>query len=232
MCLLCIRVTNKMDPLFERRELTRNVHLYSRTLQKNMLQPLLKQIRMNLEGHCSSEGFIQPQSITILKYSIGRSNYTKGGIDYEVTFQADICFPHQGQVFKAKTSIRSKIGIHAELPPLKVLIPRDLHIGNQEFDSVEMEREIEFEVINSVFKQMDKDIIVIGRLRSQLSPAPLMPLLHAEHREPVPLTTQSGTTEEKVVVVTSEEPVKKKLKRKTVGTTNESLKAGSNESTN
>ena len=59
-----------MDPLFERRELTRNVHLYSRTLQKNMLQPLLKQLRMNLEGHCSSEGFIQQQSITILKYSI------------------------------------------------------------------------------------------------------------------------------------------------------------------
>ena len=221
-----------MDPLFERRELTRNVHLYSRTLQRNMLQPLLKQLRMNLEGHCSSEGFIQPQSITILKYSIGRSNYTKGGIDYEVTFQADICFPHQGQVFKAKTSIRSKIGIHAELPPLKVLIPRDLHIGNQEFDSVEMEREIEFEVINSVFKQMDKDIIVIGRLRSQLSSPPLMPLLHAEvEHKPVPTTTQSGTTEEKVVVVTSEEPVKKKLKRKTVGTTNESLKAGNNEST-
>jgi hypothetical protein len=94
-----------------------------------------------------------------------------------------------------------------------------------------MEREIEFEVINSVFKQMDKDIIVIGRLRSQLSPAPLMPLLHADHKEPVPLSRNEETSEEKVVVVTSEEPVKKKLKRKTVGTTNESLKAGSNEIT-
>jgi glycerol-3-phosphate cytidylyltransferase-like family protein len=58
-----------------------------------------------------------------------------------------------------------------------------------------------------------------------------MPLLHAEHKETVPLSRNEETSEEKVVVVTSEEPVKKKLKRKTVGTTNESLKAGSNEIT-
>ena len=43
-----------MDPLFERRELTRNVHIQSKFLQKNMLQPLVTQLRMNLEGHCSS----------------------------------------------------------------------------------------------------------------------------------------------------------------------------------
>jgi DNA-directed RNA polymerase subunit E'/Rpb7 len=132
-----------MDPLFERRELTRNVHIQSKNLQKNMLQPLVTQLRMNLEGHCSSEGFIQSQSITILKYSIGRSNYTKGGIDYEVTFQADICFPHTGQVFKAVTDVRSKIGIHAMLPPLKILILRDLHIGNQEFENLESGKEID-----------------------------------------------------------------------------------------
>jgi DNA-directed RNA polymerase subunit E'/Rpb7 len=221
-----------MDPLFERRELTRKVHLYSKTLQQNMLQPLLSQLRTNLEGHCSSEGYIQPQSITILKYSVGRSNYTKGGIDYEVTFQADVCFPHRGQVFRATTDLRSKIGIHAVMTPLKILIPRDLHIGNQEFESIEVGKEIEFEVINAVFKQMDKDIIIIGNLRSQLKPAPLMPLLHAEQEikvEPT-VTTES---EEKVVTVTAEpQPVKKRLKRKAVGESNESLKVGINESSN
>lgn len=222
-----------MDPLFERRELTRNVHIQSKNLQKNMLQPLVTQLRMNLEGHCSSEGFIQSQSITILKYSIGRSNYTKGGIDYEVTFQADICFPHTGQVFKAVTDVRSKIGIHAMLPPLKILILRDLHIGNQEFENLESGKEIEFEVVSSVFKQMDKDIIIIGKLRSELKPAPLMPLLHAEQEIKFQTPTISDASEEKVVTVTQvEEPKKKRLKRKTVEGTNESLKAGTDESTN
>jgi DNA-directed RNA polymerase subunit E'/Rpb7 len=223
-----------MDPLFERRELTRNVHIQSKTLQKNMLQPLVTQLRMNLEGHCSSEGFIQSQSITILKYSIGRSNYTKGGIDYEVQFQADICFPHQGQVFKATTDVRSKIGIHALLPPLKILIPRDLHIGSKDFESLEPGKEIEFEVINAVFKQMDKDIIIIGRLRSALAPAPLMPLLHAEHEVQFKPKATSGESEEKVVTISEvpQEPKKRRLKRKAVEGTNESLKAGTDESPN
>jgi DNA-directed RNA polymerase subunit E'/Rpb7 len=202
-------------------------------LQKNMLQPLVTQLRMNLEGHCSSEGFIQSQSITILKYSIGRSNYTKGGIDYEVTFQADICFPHSGQVFKATTDMKSKIGIHALLPPLKILIPRDLHIGNQDFETLEIGKEIEFEVVNAVFKQMDKDIIVIGRLRTALKPAPLMPLLHAEEEIKFNTSSQPTESEEKVITITeSVEPKKKRLKRKTVEGSNESLKAGTDENTN
>lgn len=217
-----------MDPLFERRELKRTVHINSKFLQKSMLQPLLSQIRTNLEGHCSSEGYIQSQSITVLHYSMGRTNYIKGGLDFEVTFQADVCLPHPGQVFKAKTELRSKIGIHAKLEPLKILIPRDLHIGNEEFDTVEVDKEIEFEVINCQFKQMDKDIIIIGKLRSQLKAAPLMPLLHADTEIVIkPVGIIEGTSDEKLVVVTEvNEPKKKRLKRKTVEGTNESLKVG------
>jgi len=222
-----------MDPLFERREMVRNVHILSKFLQKNMLQPLVNQLRMNLEGHCSSEGFILPQSITILEYSIGRTNYVKGGIDFEVRFQADVCFPHRGQIFHGTTEVRSKIGIHAVLPPLKILIPRDLHIGNQEFDSIELGKEIEFEVITSNFKQMDKDIIIIGKLRSELKAAPLMPLLYAEQDIKIKETSAPSESELKVVNVTEvQEPKKRKLKRKTLEESNESLKAGTNESTN
>ena len=98
-----------MDPLFERRELKRTVHINSRFMQRNMLQPLLTQLRTDLEGHCSSEGFIQSKSITILSYSIGRTNYIRGGLTYEVLFQADICLPHPGQVFKALVLISFNI---------------------------------------------------------------------------------------------------------------------------
>jgi DNA-directed RNA polymerase subunit E'/Rpb7 len=217
-----------MDPLFERRELKRNVHIHSKFLQKNMLQPLLSQLRTNLEGHCSSEGFIQSQSITILQYSIGRTNYIQGGLDYEVTFQADVCLPHPGQVFKATVDLRSKIGIHAKLDPLKILIPRDLHIGNEEFDSVEVEKEIEFEVINCQFKQMDKDIIIIGKLRSQLKAAPLMPLFHAEQEIEIKPMSLGENPDEKLVVVTAApaEPKKKRLKRKAVEISNEPPQIG------
>ena len=112
-----------MDPLFERRELTKKVHIFSKYLQRNIEASILAQLKMDYEGRCSSEGFIQRNSITIVKYSLGKSNYTKGGVDYEVSFQADVCFPHVGQIFEVPVSTRSKIGIHAETPPIKVLIP-------------------------------------------------------------------------------------------------------------
>jgi DNA-directed RNA polymerase subunit E'/Rpb7 len=195
-----------------------------------MLASLLAQLKSNFEGKCSSEGYVQPQSITILSYSMGRSNYVKGGVDYEVSFQADVCFPHPGQVFKAPVTLRSKIGIHADLQPLKILIPRDLHIGNDEFDSVELNQDIEFEVADATFKQQDKDIIVIGRLRTALKAAPLQPLLYAESKVDLPESKSEPQSDEKIVTVTSTEPPKKrKLKKPSIPNVNESLKAGDDE---
>ena len=178
-----------MDPLFERRQLTKKVHIYSKFLQKNMNAVILAQLKMNVEGKCSSEGFIQRNSITILEYSLGRTNYIKGGVDYDITFQADICFPHRGQKLKAPMTLKSKVGIHAELSPLKILIPRDLHLGNKEFDEVKEGEDLEFEVVGSTFKQKDTEIVVVGKLLSRPDDIPLV-----------------NEEDEKQVVVGSKEP--------------------------
>ena len=156
-----------MDPLFERRELSKKIHIYSKFLQKNMQASILAQLKMSYEGRCSAEGFSQQNSITIVNYSLGRSNYIKGGVDYDVVFQADVCFPHAGQIFKAPVAIRSKIGIHANTPPIQVLIPRDLHIGNTDFEDIKVGDNIEFEVVGAQFKQQDRDIVVVARLVSK-----------------------------------------------------------------
>lgn len=204
-----------MDPLFERREMSKKVHIQSKFLQRNMQSSLLAQLKLNFEGKCSPEGFIQQNSITIVDYSLGRANYIKGGVDYDVKFQADVCMPHSGQKFKAPVVVRSKVGIHAETPPIRVLIPRDLHIGNEEFDNVKVGEEIEFEVIGAQFKQQDKDIVVVARLLSKVAPAVAEPLLASVEAEPPPLLpagTEDG--EVKQVVTTQAEPEKKPAKRK------------------
>jgi DNA-directed RNA polymerase subunit E'/Rpb7 len=204
-----------MDPLFERRELVRNVHINSKFMQKNIQASLLANLRMNFEGNCSSEGYVQSGSITILDYSIGRVNYVKGGVDYNVRFQADICLPHKGQVFRSTVTVRSKIGIHAETLPIKVLIPRDLHIGNEEFDTVQVGQDVEFEVSGSQFKQRDKDIVVLGMLRSAIKAAPLPSLISREETkidESVPLSVSGD--EKMVTIVNTPPPEKKKRKLK------------------
>lgn len=208
-----------MDSLFERRQLTKVVHVDSKYIQKNIQSSLLSQLRMHYEGKCISEGFIQSNSITITNYSVGRANYIRGGVDYSVVFQADICMPHAGQRFKAPVKLRSKVGIHAKTPPIEVLIPRDLHLGNEEFETVKVDDEIEFEVVGSQYKQDDETIVVVGRLLSKVLLPVETPLNIAEEAKTIIAATIPKSEEgEKHVVVTSEEkPKKRRLKKPTEG---------------
>lgn len=159
------------DPLFERRELVRNVHIDSKFLQRNIQASLLAQIRMKYEGVCVAEGYIQRRSVTVLDHSLGRINYIKGGLDYTVKFQADICMPHPGQIFRMPVALKSKLGLHAEMTPIKALLPRDLHIGMADFEEVSEKEEIEFEVVGARFQQGDESIVVLGKLRKIIQPA-------------------------------------------------------------
>jgi DNA-directed RNA polymerase subunit E'/Rpb7 len=206
-----------MDPLFERRELTKKVKIHSKFIQRNIQASLLAQLKMQYQGRCSAEGYINKDSLTIINYSLGRVDYLKGGVNYDVTIQADVCLPHPGQKLKAPVTLRSKIGVHAETGPIKVLIPRDLHIGNEQFDAISPEEEVEFEVIGSQFKQGDEYIIIVGKLIGTKE-APEV----AVEEIPLPSFLQNGpvaTGDQKTVVITApttpseEKPKRRKLKR-------------------
>lgn len=158
------------DPLFERRELVRTVHIDAKFLQRNIQASLLAQLRHKYEGLCVAEGYLQRRSITIVDHSLGRTNLIKGGLDYTVRFQADVCFPHPGQVYRLPVTLKSKIGIHAEQTPIKALLPRDLHIGNVDFDTLKEKEEVELEVVGARFQQGDDSIVVLGKLRTIVRP--------------------------------------------------------------
>jgi hypothetical protein len=102
------------------------------------------------------------------------------------------------------------------------LIPRDLHIGNAEFEGVELKQEIEFEVVGAEFKQEDRNIYVVGRLKTAIQAGPLMPLLSVGPREEeVKLSTGDDDGEQKRVVINpSAEPKKRKLKPRKKGKKN------------
>ena len=200
------------DPLFERRALVRNIHLESKFLQRNIQASLLAQIRHRYEGICVAEGYIQRGSITVVEHSLGRTNYIRGGLDYTVKFQADVCMPHPGQVFQMPVTLKSKIGLHAESTPIKALLPRDLHIGNVEFEDVKEKESIEYEVIGSRFQQGDDSIVVLGKLRSLIKTAAAEPDEPSEDGQ-APLIAASvpgkdSQNETRVVNVANAEAVK------------------------
>lgn len=191
------------DALFERRTLVRNVHIDSKFLQRNIQASLVAQLRMRYEGVCVAEGYIQNRSITVVDHSLGRTNLIKGGLDYTVKFQADICMPHPGQVFRMPVSLKSKLGIHAEMSPIKALLPRDLHIGVADFEGVSEKEEIEYEVVGARFQQGDNSIVVLGKLRRVIQPAVEAPAegMSSNTEEPM-MAAPTGTEDSAVRKVT------------------------------
>lgn len=227
-----------MDPLFERRELVRNIHMDARFLQRNIQASLLAQLQTKYEGICVAEGYIQPRSIVITEHSLGRTNLIKGGLDYSVRFQADVCMPHPGQVFRAPVTLKSKIGVHAEISPLKILLPRDLHIGLPEFESVEEKQDVEFEVVGSRFQQGDESIVVLGKLRNAIRPQIEEALASETEEAPILAAPVGGGDQNNgkkmVTVEVGSTKISEPVRRKRVrlggaNTTNEPLAVGSPE---
>ena len=204
-----------MDPLFERRNLTRLVRIPSSQLQKNVRPALLAQLRSKLEGVCSPEGFCQPGSLTILEHSLGRSDLISSGVEYQVLFQADLCMPHPGQVWKGPVKLRSRIGVHIDLGPIKVLLPRDLHMGDPTFEELAPNQEVQFEVLGSRYQQGDTTIPVLGKLLSATSPEG-PGAVRADAEEPMmaaPVRSAAQGTQ-KVVMIAPTEPAPTMRKRK------------------
>lgn len=225
-----------MDPLFERRELVRNVHVEARFMQRNIHASILGQLRSKYEGVCVAEGFIQPQSVVVVEHSMGRINLIRGGMDYVVRFQADVCLPHPGQVFRAPVVLKSKIGAHAEVAPIKVLLPRDLHIGMAEFEELKEGQTVEFRVVGNRFQQGDDTIVVLAKLEKviqQEAPAPVAAA--AEAVEPAiaaAVGSKEGADEKRMVTVnvSAAKPVeqarRKRIRLNPAGTTNEPSASG------
>ena len=173
----------------ERRELTQTVRIESRYLQKSVHASILAQLRGEYEGKCSSEGFIQRRSILILDHSMGRTSLIRGGLEYQVRFQAEVCLPHPGQILTAKVTNISKIGVHAESLPLMVLLPRDIHIGNKSYEDIAEDQTIEFEVVGTKFQQGDESILVLGKF---MAPVAGTPAADTEDAKPAEETQEEG----------------------------------------
>jgi len=218
-----------MDPIFERRALVRSVHIPAQHIQRNIQVSLMAQLRAKYEGVCIPEGFVQTRSITVVEHSLGRVNLIHGGLDYSVKFQADICMPHPGQVFRAPVVLRSKIGLHAEVAPMKILLPRDLHLGDASFEDIKEGQEVEFEVKGSRFQQGDDSIVVLGHLKQVVNAQKAEAERATGAEEPL-LAASTGTNaaadvERKVVVPQDQLPAASARKRKVItkpaGKTNE-----------
>jgi DNA-directed RNA polymerase subunit E'/Rpb7 len=130
------------------------------------IDSLLEQkLQAKLEGRCSRHGYVMPGSIQILSRSMGiveKGRFT-GSILFHVQAEGQVLNPPDGLILEGEVIRKNKMGIYVNYrDAIRVIVPRDLNIGNEEFESIAVGDVIEVEVKKSRFQVNDEYILSVG----------------------------------------------------------------------
>lgn len=138
---------------------------------------LLKHLREKMEGRCSQHGYVLPDSLTLLSRSMGiiENGRFTGNIIFHVQAEGKAYNPSNGTLISGTVQLKNKMGIYIVYKDaIKVQIPRELHLGNEEFDAIEKGDEITVEIRKSRFQINDTHITSIGVYRGKGGIAPVV----------------------------------------------------------
>lgn len=168
------RKKRRDNSLYTQMIINKKVFILMKNIGSNLKDIMLKIIENDIAGKCIKEGYIKPNSISILSHSNGiqESNYIK----FDVVIECLVCNPVEGQNISCKVVNITKAGIRAsvddENDPLIIFIARDHSYLNKNFSNIKDDQEIMVRVIGQRFELNDKNISVIGELVQEKSKPP------------------------------------------------------------
>lgn len=127
---------------------------------------LLDKLKKQLEGKCSKHGYVIPGSLQLLSRSMGFAEKGRGTADflYYLKAQGKVYNPPDGLVVEGQIMLKNKMGCYVILDnAIRVMVPRDLHIGNEEFDELDVGDRIRIEIKRSQFRANASHILSIGQ---------------------------------------------------------------------
>lgn len=147
---------------------TENVVLTVKDLRttNNIDDIILRILRNTIENRCIKHGFVQKDSVNIIKRSIGKINSSRldGSLTYSVFYSANICNPSKNQIIKCKVKNINKMGILAESFPITCVIPRENITNEEQFSEIEKDSIVTVSIIGVRFDLYDKNITAIGKI--------------------------------------------------------------------
>ena len=162
----------EQDAIFEEK-----VSLSAKDMNNEILSfddVLLRKMRKQIEGKCTKHGFLIPGSLTMLSRSYGymeKGTFTADSL-YYIKAQGRVYNPPNGTVVEGVVMRKSKAGLYIIIEnAVHVMVVRDLHIGNKEFDAVELGDTIRVEIKKSRFQINDPHILSIGQFLTVVSGA-------------------------------------------------------------
>ena len=133
---------------------------------------LLNKIKEKLENKCSRNGFLVPNTLKLLSRSMGKASNGRfiGDYVFYIQVQGNVLNPPDGIVIDAEVVSKNKMGIYCNYKnAIRVIVPRDLHIGNEEFDNVIVGEKIKIQIKKSRFQVNDDTILSIGYFIEKLN---------------------------------------------------------------
>ena len=134
---------------------------------------LLQRLKAKIEGKCISSGFVKPDSLEILHRSMGTAENGRftGNWIYYVKTQCKVFHPETNTPVTCKVVKVNKMGAYVVFDEaMRVLLPRDLHIGNEAFDALKADDSVVVNILRSRFQTNDPFISSVGLFISR-SPA-------------------------------------------------------------
>ena len=135
---------------------------------ENIDDILLDKMSTRLENKCSRHGFVLPGTLKILSRSMGyveKGRFT-GDIVYHIQAEGKVLNPPTGIIIKGIVIRKNKMGMYVSFDDaIRVILPRDLHIGNEEFEAAEVGEVVKVEIQKSRFQVNDPYILSVGMFR-------------------------------------------------------------------
>jgi ribA/ribD-fused uncharacterized protein len=149
----------------------------------NIHSVLLAKLAEKMEGKCSLHGWVLPDSVKILSKTVGylEPGRFTGDYVFHVQAQAKVLNPPSGSRLVCEVVGNNMMGMYVSyrvpmkefdkktkkvmssyVDAVKVILPRDLHIGDEDFAKVEIGERVYTEIKKSRFQVNDKFILSVG----------------------------------------------------------------------
>ena len=129
---------------------------------------LLLKIKERLEQRCSPHGYVMPGTLEILTKSVGMvdSGRFSGDWAFLVKAKGNVLNPPEGTRVEVEVLKSNKMGVYAVYEnAIRLMVPRDLHLGDEEFDALKVGDRIKVEIQKSRFQLRDPFIVSVGMYR-------------------------------------------------------------------
>lgn len=129
---------------------------------------IIQKLSTRMENKCSRHGFVLPGTMKILSRSMGyieKGRFT-GDIIFHVQAEAKVLNPPAGFTLEGVVIRKNKMGMYVSYnDAIRIILPRDLHIGDEAFEAVAIGASVNVEIQKSRFQVNDPYILSVGLFR-------------------------------------------------------------------